>query len=119
MSLRQYLSLHNLHIVVTDTFQDTLQGPADAMIMQPEHLLRYTEAQQRDLNLVRLYLQVYKLSDMTDPSQPNRIALRFLDAVRHPNFVIDKKWPRQEQPTASQRRLWKQFLVSSYLRYVP
>ena len=119
MSLRQYMSLHNLHIVVTDTFQDILQVPTDAMIMQPEHLLRYTEAQQRDLNLVRLYLQVSKLSDMADPSRPNRIALSFLDAVRHPQFVIDKNWPRQEQPTASQRRLWKRFLVSSYLRYIP
>jgi hypothetical protein len=89
------------------------------MIMQPEHLLIYTDVQQRDLNLVRLYLQVSKLSDMVDPSKPNRIELCLLDAVRHPNFVIDKNWPRQEKPTASQRRLWKRFMASSYLRYIP
>ena len=120
MSLRQYISLHNLHVVVTDvTFQDTLQGSSDAIIMQPEHLSRYTEAQHQDLNLVRMYLQVSKLSDMVDSSQPNRIALRFLDAVRPSDFEMDQRWPRQESPTASQRRLWKRFLVSSYLRYIP
>ena len=120
MSLRQYLFLHNLHIVVTDTFQDTLRGPSDAMIMQQEHLGRYTEAQQRDLNLVRMYLQVSKLSDMVDRDQPNRIALCFLDAARPSTFVTDDNWPRQEQPSASsQHRLWKRYLVSSYLRYIP
>ena len=65
----QYLSLHNLHIVVTDTYQDTLWSPSDAVIMQPEHdLNQYTDAHQQDLNLlVRMYLQISELSDMLDP----------------------------------------------------
>ena len=119
MSLRQYMSLHNLTLTITDIYQDTLRSPSDEMIMQPGHLLRYTEAQQRDLNLVRLYLQVSKLSDMADPDQPNKIALRFLDAARHCDTALDPSWPRQEKPSATQRRLWKRFIVSSYLRYIP
>ena len=119
LSLRQYMSLHNLHIVVTDTYQDSLRSTADAVIVQPEHLSRYTETQQRDLNLVRLYLQISKLSDMVDPHQPNKIALQYLGATRSPNFVPNPQWPRQGKPSASQRRLWKRFLVSSYLRYIP
>jgi hypothetical protein len=88
MPLRHYVFLHHLLIVVTDTFQDTLRSPSDAVIsMQPEHRNRYTEAQQRDLNLVRMYLQVSKLSDMADSDKPNWIALCFLDAARPSNFV--------------------------------
>jgi hypothetical protein len=113
------MSLHNLHIVVSDIYQDSLRSASDAMIMDPAHLLRYTEAQQRDLNLVRIYLQVSKLSDMVDPLQPNKIATRFLDAERQCTVVPDPSWPRQDKPSASQRRLWKRFLASSYLRYIP
>lgn len=96
--LRQYLSLRNLHIVVTDTYQDTLWSPSDAVIMQPEHLNQYTDAHQQDLNLVRMYLQISELSDMLDPYQPNKIALHFLDAVKPPNFVLNHRWSRHEQP---------------------
>ena len=120
MSLRHYMSLHNLHLIITDTYQDILRSPSDEMIMQPEHLLRYTESQQRDLNLVRLYLlQVSKLSDMVDPDQPNKIALRFLDAERKCDDVSNPSWPRQKKTSTTQRRLWKRFIVSSYLRYIP
>jgi hypothetical protein len=89
------MSLHNLHLVATDTYQDALRCASDVMIMQPDYLLRYTKAQQRDLNLVRLYLQVSKLSDMVHLSQPNKIAPRFLDAERHSDVALDPSWPRQ------------------------
>jgi hypothetical protein len=87
--------------------------------MQPAHLSRYTLSQQRDLNLVRLYLQVSTLSELTDESNPSRIDLSYLDGQRSSEWISSPRWPRQQQPTASQRRLWKRYLSSSYLRYIP
>ena len=39
--------------------------------------------------------------------------------IRPVNFQPSPTWPRQCPPTKSQKRLWKRFLVSSYLRYIP
>jgi ribonuclease HI len=56
---------------------------------------------------------------MADPSRPNAILLDYLDAKRPSTWQSKSAWPRQSAPTPSQRRLWKRFLVSSYLRYLP
>ena len=49
---RFVLSLHNLHFVVTDTFQDILQGPTGVMIMQPEHFLHGSTTARSKLGLI-------------------------------------------------------------------
>jgi hypothetical protein len=64
-SVRQYLSQHNLTITINNDGSQPLRR-GDSPIMQPAHLSRYTPVQQRDLNLVRIYLQVYSLADMVD-----------------------------------------------------
>jgi hypothetical protein len=87
--------------------------------MQPQHLERYSATQQRDLNLVRLYLQVHTLADMSNLSRRQTIDLCYVDARRPHDFVDNSSQPRQEIPTKSQARLWKRFIRSSYLRYVP
>ena len=119
MSLRQFLSNHNITISLTDPVSFPLRSSTDQYIMQNTHLMRYTPIQLRDLNLVRLYLQVFTLADMADPSRPNAILLDYLDAKRPSTWQSKSAWPRQSAPTPSQRRLWKRFLVSSYLRYLP
>ena len=91
LSLRQYLFLHNMHVVVTDSYVDPLSGPTDQYIMDPLHLQRYGTSQQRDINLVRIYLQVSTLSDLVDRSALNRIDLCLLDARRKDNFVPSLK----------------------------
>jgi hypothetical protein len=106
--LRQYLSTHNMHVVVTDTHVDELRGPTDQYIMDPIHLQRYSTSHQRDINLVCLFLQVSTISDLVDTSSPKRIDLSLLDARRSPSFAPSIKWPRQcDEPTDRQRRLWK------------
>ena len=47
------------------------------------------------------------------------IAINYLDARRPPGFVIDDSWPRQDTPSKAQCRLWKRYIRSSFLRYVP
>ncbi len=87
--------------------------------MQPEHLARYSPQQQQDLNLVRMYLQVHTLSDLSDTDRPVAIALNYLDGKRCPDQQITSLWPRQQEPSNSQRRLWKRYITSSFLRYRP
>jgi hypothetical protein len=87
--------------------------------MNAVHLQRYSASQQRDLNLVRIWLQVSTLADLADPERNNRILLCYLDAKRPAHFVLSSTWPRQSHPTKTQIRLWKRFITSSYLRYIP
>ncbi len=117
--MRQFLGNNNMHLQILDLHLDPLHGPKDEDIMQSEHLKRYTPAQQQDLNLVRLWLQVATLADMCDPDRSNRILLCYLDGNRPSDFEPSPKWPRQAHPSKAQQRLWKRFIRSSYLRYPP
>jgi hypothetical protein len=63
-SMRQFLSNHNLTMSVTDSLQLTTSGTRDEFVMLPSRLTQYTGRQQRDINLVRIYLQCTMLSDM-------------------------------------------------------
>lgn len=119
LSIRQFLANNNMSIRVSDVHCDQLKSPTDDFIMSADHLKRYSPSQQRDINLVRIWLQVTTLSELADPERPNRILLTFLDAKRPENFHVSETWPRQCQPTKSQCRLWKRFLSSSFLRYIP
>ena len=119
LSIRQFLANNNMSIIVSDIHKDILQGPTDEYIMNAVHLQRYSASQQRDLNLVRIWLQVSTLADLADPERNNRILLCYLDAKRPAHFVLSSTWPRQSHPTKTQIRLWKRFITSSYLRYIP
>ena len=122
MPLRQYLYCHNLSITVTsEQGLELKEGPHNQFIMQhQEHLDRYSTVQQRDINLlVRLYLQVPTLADISDQTRKQSINLNYLDGIRSPGFINNEVWQRQEEPTKAQCRLWKRYLRSSFLRYVP
>jgi hypothetical protein len=119
LSVRQFLSCHNMSISLTDTFTIPLRGATDDYIMQNTHLSRYSEAQQRDINLVRIYLQVTTLSDIADKERPSSISLQALDGTHSESWIPSSLWPRQVKPTKHQVRLWKRYLCSSYLRYIP
>ncbi|KAI2501729.1 hypothetical protein MHU86_12735 [Fragilaria crotonensis] len=119
LSVRRFLSCHNMAITMTDVYIPPLQSNKDEYIMQSKHLERYNESQQRDINLVRVFLQVQTLADLSDPQRPSSILLSALDGIRPESWSDNTKWPRQKTPTPHQRRLWKRYIRSSYLRYVP
>lgn len=54
---------------------------------------------------------------MTDTNMPNQITAWGLDAVRPSTFEEKDFWPRQSEPSASQRRLWKRYISSQFIRY--
>ncbi|KAI2489451.1 hypothetical protein MHU86_25142 [Fragilaria crotonensis] len=118
-SVRNYMANHNISVTITEQPSLQLSGRRDQFIMQPHHLARYSTAQQRDINLVRLYLQVNTLAEMQDVTRPNTIALAFLDGRRDDSRISNLRWPHQMAPTSSQRRLWKRYISSSFLRYIP
>jgi hypothetical protein len=119
LSVRQFLSCHNMSITLTESYLPLPQSPTDDFIMQPTHLTRYSASQQRDINLVRLYLQATTLADLTQHENSSKISLSALDGQRSDDWIHNPLWPRQEAPTLTQRRLWKRYIRSSYLRYVP
>ncbi|KAI2512013.1 hypothetical protein MHU86_2301 [Fragilaria crotonensis] len=96
LSMRQFMSNHNISITLTNQYKVNLQGRHDKYIMDTARLQRYSTNQQRDLNLVRIYLQVTTLADLVDPSDSFKIAEWALDAHRPVNFVAQPAWPRQK-----------------------
>ena len=117
MSVRQFMYQHNVTVTLTDMLKVELRGKTDTCIMNPALLTHYTPIQQKDINLVRLYLQVITLSDMTT-SDGVDVCSDMLNGVRRPGqHIRSKTWPRQEAPTAPQKRLWRKYITSNYLRY--
>ena len=115
-SLRQFLYTHNITITLTDTLQIVYSGKSDQCIMNIGFLTRYTHQQQRDINLVRLYLQAITLSDLSDPNGKT-IRSTALNGHREENHRLRMNWPRQDIITSSQRKLWKGYISSNFLRY--
>ena len=115
-SLCQFLIKHSIRIDLTTTLKIRYNGNRDTCIMNPTFLRGYTTQQQKDINLVRIYLQAITLSDI---STDNGFEIRStaLTGERMSIFHHCSAWPRQEPPTASQRRLWKKYIESNYLRY--
>ena len=108
-----------MSITVSEHSCPQLQTKQDQFIMQACHLERYTPIQQRVINLVRLYLQVNTLADLTDATNVKAMNLSFFDGQRPIDWIHSNKWPRQHPPSKQQIRLWKGYIRSSFLRYVP
>jgi hypothetical protein len=117
LSMRQFMYNHNITITLTQTLQLTAASTRDAFIMSQLGKCGYTVEQQKDINRVRIYLQVTTLADLTDTHTPNKITLWGLTATRPPLFSTNESWPRQSKPSASQRRLWRRYISSQFLRY--
>ena len=59
------------------------------------------------------------LADLTNTSQLKSIHLNYLDGTRPSVWKHSNKWPRQHEPSKQQKRLWKRYIRSSFLRFVP
>ena len=117
MSVRQFMSQHNVTLTMTDTLKVELRGPTDQCIMNLESLTRYPTSKKHDINLVRLYLQVITLSDMSTPDGLDACPY-MSEGIRNPTkHIRHKTWPRQTQPTAAQITTWKHYIETNYLRH--
>jgi hypothetical protein len=117
LSMRQFMSNHNISITLTDRWERKLEGKHDRYIMSLVFLQRYSIRQQTDINLVRIYLQVHTLNDMIDTAEPDKIASWAMAGVRDIGFENNAGWPRQQEPSLAQKRIWRRYISSNYLRY--
>ena len=114
--LRQFLYTHNITITLTDTLRIVYSGTSDQCIMNIAFLSQYTNQQQRDINLARLYLQAITLSDISDPNGKT-IHTMAINGHCEEHHRLRMNWPRQDAITLSQRKLWKSYISSNFLRY--
>jgi hypothetical protein len=112
LSVRQFLSCHNMSIKLSDEYSIPLHRYEDAYMMQRSHLACFTVSQQKDINLVRLYLLVTTLAEITDLKRPSGISPSTFDGVCSDAWVINPLWPCQDTPTPKQQRITKWFLVT-------
>ena len=119
LSMRQFMSNHNLTIRLTDVPPLQLRNPTDQFIMDLDKLTQFGSVDRSftDINLVRIYLQVTTLADLTDPTDRTKISTWAISAIRPTGFVDQPHWPRQTNPSPPQRKLWRQYLEAHFLRY--
>lgn len=87
------MSNHNIRITISDQLTTTLQGKFDKYIMKANSLKGYSTQQQKDLNLIRIFLQVTTLSDMVDNMEPTKIPEWALNGTRYHNFSQTRHGP--------------------------
>jgi hypothetical protein len=117
-SVRQYLYQHTLTVTITDSLTVQLRGPHDKCIMSSPSLRQYTTTQQKDINLVRLHLQIMTLSDMISKEDGVNACVHHINGQRRPNQLIRQQtWPRQDAVTPLQIKLWKRYISAAFLRY--
>lgn len=107
---------HNVTILLTDTLRIGYSGPFDKCIMDTTTIKQYTSRQQQDINLVRLYLQAITLSDLSN-HDGTKIRKNALASQREEGQRLRQHWPRQDNVTASQQRLWRHYITSNFIRY--
>jgi hypothetical protein len=90
MSLRQFTSNHNFKIDLTQTLTLSLKSTTDEFIMPQARLKGYSIQQQKDLNLVRIFLQVTSLADLMDDQDGRLISTWGQAGERPPLFVVSK-----------------------------
>jgi hypothetical protein len=84
--------------------------------MDTKSIQQYKPQQQRDINLARLHLQALTLSDLSQ-ADGNTIRKSALQGYREDHQRLRSNWPRQDNLTSSQRKLWTQYITSNFLRY--
>ena len=100
-------------VTLTDSLKSSFKE--NSIIMNPQLIQKYTPSQQLDLNLVHLFLQVITLSDMTEIDGANVCPHHFLGQLRPNQHIKRGTWPRQQEVTGSQTKLWKNYIASNFL----
>lgn len=115
MGLRNFLSKCNVFI------KTNIQIPArqrvdDRCIMEDIMEIEKSPSKIRLFNQVRLFLQVFYLSDITDPSgkKIEKCYLRHTDRSTWPSFSVIS-WPKQGYPTTKAWQTWSYLLRKKYL----
>ena len=69
------------------------------------------------LNKTRMFLQIFWISDITDPHHNSILHYLLFEHDNAPSFSF-LKWPPQDEPDTKARRLWKRELKTILLPYI-
>ena len=75
----------------------------------------FTPMQVKNINLVRIFLQVTTVSDITN-AQGTHLTAAVWEANQLPDQYSTLQWPQQEQPTTQQWTVWCRLLKNSILK---
>jgi hypothetical protein len=114
MSVRQYMSQHNIKITFTEQYGLKLKSTRDQFIMDPSALQGFSEDNQLDINLVRIHVKANSIAELTEP-KGNRLRETAYNGQRDEHHSPDSQWPRQPEPTPAQVRLWKKYLDATFV----
>ena len=108
-SLRSFCCRHDITITVKDNQVPELSRICDQFLMNVALAQAFSKQELIDINLVRIYMQVCKISDIT-----NAIGDQIVENVWRCLPFDDRRctlqYPRQMEPTVSQRRVWRRLL---------
>ena len=86
------MSNHNVCITLTQTLNLRLRGPYGRFVIDQTRLKGNSPTQQQgDINLVRIFLQVTTIFEMTADNDPSRIATWALNGIRGTHFESQDK----------------------------
>ena len=112
--LRRFLGRHSISIHLRQAKMVQLARESDQYIMELAMETGFTTGQLTDINLVRLFLRVVTLSDISTATGAH-LAPEAWEVRTFQDRTSSLEWPRQPQPTSSQRTLWRKLLKRSFL----
>jgi hypothetical protein len=115
LSIRQFLYMHQIQIKVTSLLPLSLTASNDEFIMEAAVSQGgHTDSDLRDINLVRLHLQVITLADITNRCG-KQISLDAWNGKSLTDRSSTYSWPRQPHVVPRQLRSWRRFLRTTFL----
>jgi hypothetical protein len=108
-SLRHFCGRYNITVQVKENQVPQMSRTHDQCLMDVALAQSFTKTELLDINLVRMYLNVCTISDIT-----NALGDHITESVWRCLPFTDRKsllqYPRQLEPTVHQRRLWRKLL---------
>ena len=108
-----FIYKHNISIFTKDFLIIKSQRKNDKCIMKEILQLHLSIVQLIQINLCRLYLQVFHLSDMLDPND-KQVIQNFIKGIKPIKQTSSYRWPNQIKPSPNAWKLWKKILTSTF-----
>jgi hypothetical protein len=115
-ALRDFLRMHQTQLHIREAWNFRESRVNDVFLMDTfRKSSMFSNTELYNLNLVRIFLNVATLSDITS-ADGNSIDRHAFQASKLPNRTSHYLWPRQPEITIFQRRLWTRALRSQFTR---
>jgi hypothetical protein len=114
MSIHAFLVQFELRVEFTHTRRPKPLCDHDQFLMDTRRLESLPVTTMRKLNACRMWLQVSRLSEITNPEGFRLHQDSLHGRISHPKKAERLQWPRQDRPPAKWWRIWSQCLRRSF-----